>query len=258
MVAPMGLTVAHNPLAWLAEHPWAYPALEVAHILGIALLVGNLVAFELRVWGAAAALPIEPLARLSLGLALGGFGLVAATVALRAGDLAAADAHLRDAEQTLAATPEPPADLLAERVALRAYQAMALGDLGRGPALVERALAVLPETSPLRATALVVAGEVAFDHGVGVHHPCHHLFVGVDVRRRDILGRADDQADLEVAEMQVALDGLDQQSHNAPIQEVHHQGECEDGDRVPCLPWAWPGPIVGARRCRGGRQIIHG
>ena len=81
----MGLTAAHNPLAWLAEHPWAYPALEVAHILGIALLVGNLVAFELRVWGAAPALPIEPLARLSLGLALAGFALVAGTGVLMFG-----------------------------------------------------------------------------------------------------------------------------------------------------------------------------
>jgi hypothetical protein len=81
----MAFTAAHNPLAWLAEHPWAYPALEVVHILGIALLVGNLVAFELRVWGAATALPIEPLARLSLGLALGGFTLVAASGGLMFG-----------------------------------------------------------------------------------------------------------------------------------------------------------------------------
>lgn len=70
---------AHNPLAWLATHPWAYPALEVFHILGIALLVGNLVLLELRVWGAAATLPIAPLARLSLTLALGGFAIIAAS-----------------------------------------------------------------------------------------------------------------------------------------------------------------------------------
>lgn len=63
----------------LATHPWAYPALEVAHILGIALLVGNLAALELRVWGVARELPVAPLARLSLGLSLAGFGLVAAT-----------------------------------------------------------------------------------------------------------------------------------------------------------------------------------
>jgi hypothetical protein len=77
--AAVPLTAAHNPLAWLATHPWAYPALEVVHILGIALLVGNLVALELRVWGAARELPVAALARLSLGLALTGFGLVAAS-----------------------------------------------------------------------------------------------------------------------------------------------------------------------------------
>jgi hypothetical protein len=60
----------------LAAHPWAYPALEVAHIVGIALLVGNLVLLELRVWGAARELPLRPLARLSLATACAGFGLV--------------------------------------------------------------------------------------------------------------------------------------------------------------------------------------
>lgn len=66
-------------LTAIAEHPWAYPALEAAHVVGIALLLGNLVLLELRVWGAAPALPIRPLARLALGLSLGGFGLAAAT-----------------------------------------------------------------------------------------------------------------------------------------------------------------------------------
>lgn len=61
----------------IAEHPWAYPALEAVHIVGIALLVGNLVLLELRVWGAAPALPLKPLAGLALSLSLVGFGLVA-------------------------------------------------------------------------------------------------------------------------------------------------------------------------------------
>jgi hypothetical protein len=74
---PMGFTPAYNPFAWLAEHAWAYPALEVIHIAGIALLVGNLAALELRVWGAAAELPVAALARLSLGLAGVGFAIVA-------------------------------------------------------------------------------------------------------------------------------------------------------------------------------------
>ena len=64
-------------LPWIAEHPIAYPALEVVHIVGIALLLGNLVAFELRVWGLAAELPLRALARLSLSLSLLGFGIVA-------------------------------------------------------------------------------------------------------------------------------------------------------------------------------------
>lgn len=63
----------------LASHPWAYPALEAAHIAGIALLVGNLVLLELRVWGVVPELPLRPLARLSLAVALTGFGIVALT-----------------------------------------------------------------------------------------------------------------------------------------------------------------------------------
>lgn len=63
--------------AALAAHPWAYPMLEVVHIVGIALLLGNLLALEVRVWGGARALPVPALARLSLGLALSGFALAA-------------------------------------------------------------------------------------------------------------------------------------------------------------------------------------
>lgn len=63
----------------LATHPWAYPALEAAHVFGIALLVGNLVALELRVWGFARALPLADLARLCLSLSLAGFAVVATT-----------------------------------------------------------------------------------------------------------------------------------------------------------------------------------
>ncbi|MFN7154878.1 MAG: hypothetical protein ACK4OE_14430 [Acidovorax sp.] len=63
----------------LRTHVWAYPALEVVHIVGIALLLGNLVLLELRVFGRGAALPVKDLARLSLSVALCGFGLVAAS-----------------------------------------------------------------------------------------------------------------------------------------------------------------------------------
>jgi hypothetical protein len=65
--------------AALRTHVWAYPALEVVHIVGIALLLGNLVALEVRVWGRVAVLPVDALARLSLGLAAAGFALAAAS-----------------------------------------------------------------------------------------------------------------------------------------------------------------------------------
>ena len=65
--------------AALRSHLWDYPALEIVHITGIALLLGNLVLLELRVFGLGAALPINALARLSLGLAATGFSLAAAS-----------------------------------------------------------------------------------------------------------------------------------------------------------------------------------
>ena len=39
-------------------------------------------------------------------------------------------------------------------------------------------------------------GGGAFVHGIGVHHPRHHLFVGVDVGGGNVLGGADDDPDL--------------------------------------------------------------
>lgn len=66
-------------LGALQSNPWAYPALEALHIVGIALLLGNLVALEVRVFGRVPTLPVAALARLSLCLAAGGFALAAAT-----------------------------------------------------------------------------------------------------------------------------------------------------------------------------------
>lgn len=64
---------------WLLTHAWAYPALETAHIAGIGLLIGNLAALEARALGLAGALPVRPMVRLSAGLALLGFTVVAAS-----------------------------------------------------------------------------------------------------------------------------------------------------------------------------------
>lgn len=67
--------IMFDALKTLTSPAWAYPLFEVIHIVGIALLLGNLVALEMRVFGRAAALSVDALARLSLGLALTGFAL---------------------------------------------------------------------------------------------------------------------------------------------------------------------------------------
>ena len=68
-----------NVFTALKSSVWAYPALEVLHICGIALLLGNLVLLELRVFGRGSTLDINALARLSLGIAAGGFCFAAAS-----------------------------------------------------------------------------------------------------------------------------------------------------------------------------------
>jgi uncharacterized membrane protein len=90
-VTPLdALTALFAPLR---THPFAYPALEAIHIVGIALLLGNLVLLELRVWGLGKALPARELAKLSLSLAVVGFCIAALTgllmFATQAGELLA-------------------------------------------------------------------------------------------------------------------------------------------------------------------------
>ena len=66
-----------NFFAALKSSVWAYPALEVLHICGIALLVGNLVLLEIRVFGRGSTLDVKALASLSLAIAGVGFSLAA-------------------------------------------------------------------------------------------------------------------------------------------------------------------------------------
>jgi hypothetical protein len=61
----------------IASHPWLYPALECVHIVGVALLLGNLLLLELRVWGFGRALDTQALAGLALPVSAAGFGLLA-------------------------------------------------------------------------------------------------------------------------------------------------------------------------------------
>jgi len=64
---------------WIVSSPFVYPALESAHIVGIGLLLGSLVVFELRVWGLGRALEPAALAKLALPVTLAGFVLAAST-----------------------------------------------------------------------------------------------------------------------------------------------------------------------------------
>jgi hypothetical protein len=72
-------TPAFSGIPALASSPWAYPLLEAFHVLGVALLLGSLLLLELRVWGRGAELPVQPLARLAIGVSLCGFGLAGTT-----------------------------------------------------------------------------------------------------------------------------------------------------------------------------------
>jgi len=67
---------------WVTTVPFVYPVLESVHIVGIGLLLGSLVVFELRVWGIGRSLELRALARLALPLSLTGFALVLASGAV--------------------------------------------------------------------------------------------------------------------------------------------------------------------------------
>ncbi len=71
------MSMGFQGVPWLASNAYAYPLLEAVHIAGIALLLGNLLLLELRVWGAARELPLPALARWTITLALAGFALIA-------------------------------------------------------------------------------------------------------------------------------------------------------------------------------------
>lgn len=55
---------------------WLYPIASIAHVLGIALLVGAIVSFDLRVLGVARAVPFAAAAGLLLPVARAGFAII--------------------------------------------------------------------------------------------------------------------------------------------------------------------------------------
>lgn len=71
------------PLAhFIRTSSFAYPLLEVAHIVGIALLFGTLWLVDLRLLGVGKSLGLKPLARYALPWTLLGFALIATSGSL--------------------------------------------------------------------------------------------------------------------------------------------------------------------------------
>jgi hypothetical protein len=70
------IAMEDNPLAtWLRSSAWGYPAVETLHILGLALLFGTAVAFDLRLLNMPSSPPVDGVARFLLPLARIGFAL---------------------------------------------------------------------------------------------------------------------------------------------------------------------------------------
>jgi hypothetical protein len=61
---------------------WMYPTAEIGHLLGLGLLFGSAVAFDLRLLGASRRLPVDASAAFLLPLARSGFAIMAITGAL--------------------------------------------------------------------------------------------------------------------------------------------------------------------------------
>ncbi len=64
---------------WVRTSTWGYPAVEVVHLFGLALLIGTAVAFDLRLLGLSSRIPADALARHLLPWARVGFGLAFAS-----------------------------------------------------------------------------------------------------------------------------------------------------------------------------------
>lgn len=75
--------LAASPLAvGVRESIWIYPCLETLHVIGLALLVGSIFSFDLRLLGAGKSLPIQALGRHLLPWVWTGFAINAVTGAL--------------------------------------------------------------------------------------------------------------------------------------------------------------------------------
>ena len=81
------------PIVWLKTNPYAYPTLEIIHIVGIALIFGTLWVVDLRILGRMRMFDVNQLAKHILPWTLLGFALAASSgltmFVSRVGDLIA-------------------------------------------------------------------------------------------------------------------------------------------------------------------------
>ena len=61
---------------WMRESLWAYPCVEIVHIVGFVTLVGAVAVFDLRVLGCVRRIAVTELARLTLPWSIGALLLV--------------------------------------------------------------------------------------------------------------------------------------------------------------------------------------
>lgn len=76
LLAPLGVWLEGTAAsAAIRRSLWLYPVASVLHVLGVGLLLGAILALDLRLLGAAEAIPARPLARLLVPLAATGVAL---------------------------------------------------------------------------------------------------------------------------------------------------------------------------------------
>ena len=77
------LALEHSSLGeTLRQAMWLYPIANVLHVLAVVAMIGSILAFDLRLMGAAKALPIAGLARLLLPISAIGFVVAVITGSL--------------------------------------------------------------------------------------------------------------------------------------------------------------------------------
>src|SRR5882757_289065 len=73
-VAPIFLALQESALGHvMRSSPTLYPTVEILHILGFVVLVGSILALDLRLLGLGRPIPIQPMAQLLLPLSRFGF-----------------------------------------------------------------------------------------------------------------------------------------------------------------------------------------